>query len=392
MSLKAFEDPAPPGPSPAPKAPPRAWILSPRADFLAFVAPGWISVAVALFFLYIPQSPRIDLWVWVIAVLGIDVAHVWASLYRSYADPLARKRWGWRLWSLPPAVATSAFIVHHFAGSQIFWRVLAYIAVFHFIQQHIGFLALYQRKVAMSADSRRLARIAIWCNTGGAILWWHTQSERAYHWFTPHDFISIPYPWIGHIALITGALTLLLFLIDQAKQFKLKRFHPMIPALVLTPALTWQLGIVWTNDDRIFTLTNVILHGIPYIVLSYIAGGQATLEHHLKPWFGQPLQHPQTQRPSLSWQKLQLSGAGGLLCFYLPLLALAFHEEFLWDILCWQDHPELFGTWNLQVEGLARSLAVSLLVLPQATHYLLDRYIWRQGPRYPDLSAQLGLS
>lgn len=357
------------------------WIMSRRADFWAFVAPGWLSVAVALFLLQLPTSEELDLWIWVLAVLAIDVAHVWASLYRSYADPQTRKRWGLRLWFFPVAVGITAFVLHHFGGSALFWRVLAYIAVFHFIQQHIGFLAIYQRKVALTRYSKQLARWTIWCNTAGAILWWHTQSPRAYQWFTPHDFVHIPYPWVGRLALAAGIIALLAFVVDQLQHYKHGRFHPMIAALVLTPALTWQLGIVLTNDDRAFTLTNVVLHGIPYIVLSFVAGGWDTLEHHLQ----SPAHTHEKPRP------YNASPLGKAILFYIPLLVLAFGEEFFWDICCWGDHPQIFGQWGEPTTGLVRSVAVSLLVIPQATHYVLDRYIWRQGPRYPHLARQLGL-
>jgi hypothetical protein len=41
-------------------------------------------------------------------------------------------------------------------------------------------------------------------------------------------------------------------------------------------------------------------------------------------------------------------------------------------------------------EGLGAAVVVALLTIPQATHYLLDRWIWRVGPDNPRLAAQLG--
>jgi hypothetical protein len=32
-----------------------------------------------------------------------------------------------------------------------------------------------------------------------------------------------------------------------------------------------------------------------------------------------------------------------------------------------------------------------VLSVPQVTHYLLDRWIWRGGPDNPELAADLGL-
>ena len=37
------------------------------------------------------------------------------------------------------------------------------------------------------------------------------------------------------------------------------------------------------------------------------------------------------------------------------------------------------------------AVVVALLTVPQATHYVLDRFIWRVGPQNPALAEQLGL-
>ena len=41
--------------------------------------------------------------------------------------------------------------------------------------------------------------------------------------------------------------------------------HPMVTLLLALTAASWNLGIVAFDDDRVFTLTNVVLHGVPYI-------------------------------------------------------------------------------------------------------------------------------
>jgi hypothetical protein len=98
----------------------------------------------------------------------------------------------------------------------------------------------------------------------------------------------------------------------------------------------------------------VISHGIPYIALIYIREIQQKEDQNLN-------------RLSL------FKSAFGIFLFILVILAFAFFEEFLWEILVWNEHFSL----NLNVLNWFQFL-VPLLVVPQLTHYLLDGFIWRK--------------
>jgi hypothetical protein len=132
--------------------------------------------------------------------------------------------------------------------------------------------------------------------------------------------------------------------------------------IVATTALTWYLGIVTFNSDWAFTLLNVLPHGIPYMVLVW-------------------------RRSNLEADKRGAAGAllnAGPFVFAALLVAVAFGEEWLWDLGIWHDHPALFGAgWDLT--HMAEAFVVPLLALPQATHYLLDGFIWKsvKGAGFP---------
>jgi hypothetical protein len=79
----------------------------------------------------------------------------------------------------------------------------------------------------------------------------------------------------------------------------------------------------------------------------------------------------------------------GLPGFLLFLAALALAEEFLWDWLIWHERPALFGPNLLDLPADLLALVVPLLALPQATHYVLDAFIWKPG-REPALLSRLG--
>jgi hypothetical protein len=77
-----------------------------------------------------------------------------------------------------------------------------------------------------------------------------------------------------------------------------------------------------------------------------------------------------------------------VVAFVGVLIAFALAEEALWDWLVWGDHPAVFGGRN-HVLGLSDSpllaFVVALLAVPQATHYVLDGFIWRTSHANPDV-------
>jgi hypothetical protein len=57
----------------------------------------------------------------------------------------------------------------------------------------------------------------------------------------------------------------------------------------------------------------------------------------------------------------------------------------------WRDHPSLFRFPSLDL-GAWYALIVPLLALPQATHYVLDGFLWRLDGSNPGLDRALGLT
>jgi hypothetical protein len=348
-------------------------IVSPRWDAAWFVGPGVASAVVALGIAAMGAPDRpLGLLGWIVLVLVVDVAHVWATLYRTYLDPSARARHRRRLVVLPLLVAWFAFLLH-LESPTGFWTAMAYLAIFHFIMQHVGFAAIYGRKGGESAFDRRLAKLAVWAGTAGPVLWWHANLPREFAWFVEGDLFDVVPHALGTIALTLGAIVLGVFVARRVQLRVRGDRNPMVAALVLVPALNWHLGIVVYDDDRIFTLTNVVMHGVPYLALVWIAGGRRQVSR-------------------LCARTRLVVGPAALLAVYgLGLLALAIGEEALWDRLVWHDRPGLFGASAPLQHPIATAAAVAILSVPQVTHYLLDRWIWRGGPDNPELATDLGM-
>jgi hypothetical protein len=351
------------------------WLVSPRFDIGFFVAPGILSVLIL--FLSpdeLVYGTDLPVWGWVLLVVLIDVSHVYASLYRTYFDREEFQRRRGLYLSVPLAVFLGGVILYTIDGL-FFWRVLAYTAVIHFIRQQYGFMVLYKhRSGERDKWELHLDRWLIYMTMLYPLAYWHTHLPRKFVWFIEGDFFSAPVVEVVH-----GMGWIYLFLITT---YLLKEVwftwsgRPLNPGkhlVMITTALVWYIGIVQYNSDYSFTVTNVVIHGVPYMALVWL--------YCRRKWMG-PAGHSWLQTISRpAW----VMGFVGILCL------LAFLEEGIWDLLVWGDHPMIFGgidgAWIDGSELLA--IIVPLLVLPQATHYILDAFIWKLNASNPDLKAYL---
>ncbi|MDP1829077.1 MAG: hypothetical protein Q8L48_37790 [Archangium sp.] len=362
------------------------WLFSPGVDVLAFAGTALLSFALVLLLPSLGVGADTPPWAFLIFVVFIDVAHVWSTLFRVYLDKAELQRRP-LLYAGAPLLAYGLGVAVHSISAEAFWRVLAYIAAWHFIRQQVGWMVLYGRRAGQqsqaarddaersgaSAEVRRpsntelnLDRAAIYAATLGPVVWWHAHLPRAFWWFREGDFVSGLPQWVGTLALGIHAVVLVGWL---AQALVLRRFHLGKTLLLFATWLSWFGGIVLAQSDLAFTVMNVALHGVPYLVLlhRYAKGRDA------EGGYGR-----------LSW--LLRAGLPG---FLVVLWVLAFFEEFAWDRLVWHDHPMLFGAGGFEVEGALLALLVPLLSLPQTTHYLLDGFIWKTKAD-PHLTARLG--
>lgn len=350
---------------------PLRWIVSPRFDLAWFIGPGLLALLAGLAVGVILEPAEDDsLALWIGGVVLVDVAHVWASLYRTYLDPEARKLHASLLAWTPVLVLLVGFMAHAISP-RLFWGALAYVAVFHFIKQQEGFALLYLRAGKQTAAlDRHLTKAAIWAGTAGPVIWWHAHLPRRFAWFMPDDFVAGMPQLIGTIAVMAQLPILLAFFLRRAWLRRGGRpGHPMVAILVALTAASWNLGIAVFDDGRVFTITNVFIHGVPYLALVWVAGGAQQVRRRLA----------------------EVGTLALVAAFWGVLVLLAFAEEALWDRLVWHEHEVLFGEGTLALGEFGLALAVALLSVPQATHYVLDRYIWRVGPKNPRLAGQLGL-
>lgn len=343
------------------------WLHSPAFDLGWFAGPPLLA---ALAVLLIPalRAPDTPLWGWLIFVVFVDVGHVYASLYRTYLDPeeFPRRR---TLYLAVPVLCWIAGALLYRVSPLAFWRGFAYLAVFHFVRQQYGFMRAYSHLEGRKPGwERALESAAIYATMLYPLAYWHADPARKFWWFVQGDFAAlhrVAGTWAGWA--YSGIM--LAFLARQAARRAMGlEVNPGKLAIVLSTAAAWYAGIVATNSDFAFTVTNVLAHGVPYFALVWLYGRRKWTDG--------------------SWRQLWHRPAA-LPLFAGALLLLAYAEEGVWDALIWKEHAGAF--FGLAVDwspGEAAAALVPLLALPQAVHYVLDAWIWRfdgSNPRLREL-------
>jgi len=331
------------------------WLFSREVDLSVFLGSAVVSLLLLVFGWQVgilnEESPD---WTWVTAVLLIDVAHVWSTSFRVYFDAEEFKRRVW-LYTLVPVAGYAVGVALYSEGELVFWKALAIVAVFHFVRQQYGWIALYRRKLGETSNlTWWIDAAAVYLATIYPLAFWMTRLPRNFEWFVQDDFFSLP----ALVETILFPVYVLALIIYFGKSIYLYFSNGFLnigkDIVVATTAVCWYVGIVFFNSDYAFTVTNVIIHGVPYFALIYF--------------------YAKSRRVAASkfYQKL----SSNWFVFLATLWALAYVEELFWHRGVWHDKNWLFGAdWGW---GNLKIFLVPLLAVPQLTHYVLDGFIWRK--------------
>ena len=332
------------------------WIHKAKTDLIFIIWPSFFVLAIIFLFQdYITEIENdYSFYTWLFLIVFIDVAHVYATLFKTYfvADEFKKNRK--RLLLLPAICFIIGLILFSF-GSLVFWSFLAYVAVFHFIRQQYGFMRLYARTEEKTAISVLIDNLAIYAATVYPMLFWFLSPNRKFNWFVEDEFFHFENQTLLEI-LFWIYISILLFYGVRTVIISVKNNFFNVPknSIILGTVLSWYFGIVYFNDDLIFTLLNVVSHGIPYMALVYFREVENRID-------------------SRSGVFSYLKSYNAVFIYAVILILIAFTEEFLWEFFVWNENISLrnfdFSGWQF--------LLVPLFSVPQFTHYLLDGFIWK---------------
>jgi hypothetical protein len=341
------------------------WIHNATADVLWIISPAfWPLLPLVCFPEWVQAQQTLSPFWWLFFVVIIDAAHVYATMYRTYFSASYQERK--MLYTFLPLAGWAGGVVLYSIDSMLFWHILAYAAVFHFLRQQYGFMRIYSRQQQQNNQERQLDSIAIYTAMLYPLLYWHTHT-REFSWFVDGDILVFPTEGFALLGWLHAAILLLWVYKEGRLSIKQGYINWPKTGIMTGTAVSWYFGIVYFNADWIFTAFNVLSHGIPYMALVWFYARKESLR----------------EGPSFNKWLMGLSGrrmAIGLALFIGLPAFFAWVEEGIWDAMVWGEHTYLFPlTAYLPVVEEAEwlSLLIPLLALPQITHYLLDAFIWK---------------
>ncbi len=344
------------------------WLFSAPIDLALFGG----TAAIALALVALGPSRESPEWSWITGVLLVDVAHVWSTAFVVYLDPAEWKRRP-AVYAGVPIAAFAVGVALYAVGEGVFWRTIAYLAVFHFVRQQYGWVMMYRaRNGERDRFGRWLDGATIYIATIYPLAWWHAHLPRGFSWMRDGDFVAGLPASLAYATGIAYVALLAAYVVRAIAQ--LVRREPVSwgkHLVVATTVACWYVGIIATNSDYAFTITNVFVHGIPYMALVYVYARAASRQPESR--------HGMSAR--------MLSRTRGLVVFLASLWLVAYFEEMIWDRAIWHDRSWLFGS-GIDVGGAAMVIA-PLLAVPQLTHYVLDGFLWRRATN-PRLGKLLG--
>src|SRR5690349_4077155 len=110
------------------------WIGKPVTDIVFILLPPFFCLMIIALFPGLFQNDKgLPDAGWIILILFIDVAHVYSTLYRTYFDPETFRKRRTILLSIPFIGFVAGVMLYSF-NPLLFWRLLAYVAVYHFVR------------------------------------------------------------------------------------------------------------------------------------------------------------------------------------------------------------------------------------------------------------------
>lgn len=354
-------------------------LVSPLFDGIFFFSPFLVIFLFTLLttslFPQVLDDSVSPIWFFVFLIV-FDTGHVWATLLRTYDRKNIRIQKRKILTTIPIVSFFILFILSIFGMQSTDWTILpfmfiAYMAVFHFIKQQVGFIQLYHHKESIPKSLRTVSTFANkwiwWSSTLFPFLWWMMEYEdKNFEWFMKWEFTFLAniIPHFSGIWILFGGIVMLYILIECIIIFFWWKLNPLKILYIIGTFGVWYSGMVVHNNVFIFGFGNVLLHAMNYYGI-VIASTQNNPKDY-RVWL---------QNRILSHNIYAIS-----LILMSTIVIFAFVEEYFWDQFIWQSESRFFWDflYNTIHNPIILAVIFSLLGSIQVSHYLLDRYIWKK--------------
>jgi hypothetical protein len=340
------------------------WLSKPLVELIFICLTPFICLLFIFLFpnLFQSSSKTDKVW-WIVLILLIDVGHVYSTIFRTYLD---KAQWfvHKREMIAIPIISFLVAVLLYQISYDLFWRIIAYIAVFHFIRQQYGFMRVYDRTNLSSLD-KKINSVTIYASTIYPLIYWHCYGPFEFNWFTANDFLFYKNILFHKISFVCYLLIMSIYFIRTVYNFIVhKKINIPVFLIVLGTALSWYFGIVYFKGDLTFTLLNVISHGIPYVALVWLFGEKVAAKKH----------EVQYGYFKYFFKKYSLP------LFLLIPIIFGYIEEGFWDSIVWNEHKSIFSFFYQVTPSFilnAKAIIIPLLIMAQLTHYFLDGFIWK---------------
>mmetsp|Transcript_38904 Transcript_38904/g.120148 ORF Transcript_38904/g.120148 Transcript_38904/m.120148 type:complete len:386 (+) Transcript_38904:70-1227(+) len=353
-------------------------VMSWRADIMGFVIPVLLALVIVPLTRAVPADDVPLFWKLALEVF-IDVAHVYSTLCRTVLDSEACAMNRVLYLMAVPGLLVPTLAVNLVFGTWLGWSLLAYYAMFHFAKQPFGLLCLYKaRNGERGAADHQWDYWTCMAGAGLPILLWHAGEFGDFLWFKAEDkkLFSLPSLARGPLWALYG-LVPLLWLGRVARTYAADgKFNVGKFWIMSAHYFTWYMG--FTNHVVRHLAFIDLFHGFSSMVLVYHVVQQRFISWRERSpssmTCGDRLGEALVSSP---WAYLGL------------LLGLACVEELAWEVLVHQEYLPGYGYKLPELSDKQEAVATSVLMLPQLSHYFLDAFIWKMGPRNPGLKQAL---
>ena len=228
------------------------WIHKSKTDFLLILFPAFFVLGIVFVFQdWLSQIQEdYSFYTWLFLIVFIDVAHVYATLFKTYFVKSEFQRRKKLYIGLPIICLLIGLFLFGF-GSSVFWSVLAYVAVFHFIRQQYGFVRLYARKEEKTKINRYSDALIIYTATIYPMLYWFFSSPRAFNWFVEKEFFRYESQFLIQVSTVIYVLVAAYYLCRTIYLYlKISYFNIPKNLIIIGTLLSWFFGIVYFINSK----------------------------------------------------------------------------------------------------------------------------------------------